>query len=333
MSLGDRFDNEYELDNRTLDDLLSERPRLKSARKFFLCQKNLDLEGLLRFYRGWRDLNEYGVMQRLDDDGIGRKKEFIAVKCSKRGNDVYQSRIRNRFGLIERFGKDVEFFSFHEDRPIVSVLFVTLTWRGVGSLSESWENNGIMFNRWINNLRWKYGALSYVRSWEATERGYAHVHLMILFHEARFHGFKTINDEGELVWRIEEKSEFEKGWPFFIDVRAPRSWGAVVRYIKKRALYGTDKADDADIGDRTLALMFLFRKRSFALSIDLLAKLGDLIASLHNSKLDQAKLLEGFVKKWAWIGVYTADELGLDGSEWAAELKDPPYYERKEGYS
>jgi hypothetical protein len=300
------------------------KPRLAFARELFLNGEDPDLESLLEFYRGWRDLPEYGVIQRQTWNGQDIEKKTIAVKCAKRGNDVYQYRVRRRFGPIERLKKDIEFFSFNESNPIVSVLFVTLTWHGVGSISESWEANSYYFNKWVTNLREKYGKLSYVRTWEATERGYAHVHLMIMFHEARFHGFKTINEEGKVVWRIYEKEEFEKSWPYFVDVRAARTYGAVVRYIRKRVYHGTDKADNVDAGDLTLALMWLFRKRSFAISKDLLKQLSDLIGDLHNSKL-QAKLTGGYLEEtWVWIGVYSASELGLSGLEWSVVLDSCP---------
>jgi len=302
----------------------SGKPRLLFARELFLNGEDPNLEGLLKYYRGWRDLTEYGVIQEQTWEGSERKLKTIAVKCAKRGNDVYQSRVRTRFKPIENFKKGIEFFSIDNFNPMVSVVFVTLTWRGTGSVSESWENSGIAFNRWITNLRKKYGSLSYVRAWEATERGYAHVHLMIVFHEARFQGFMLPNEKGDLIWRIAEKAEFERSWPYFVDVRAPRTYGAVVRYIRKRVYYGTDRDGCSDAGDLTLSLMWLFRKRSFAISRDLIEQLADLIVSLHNSKAQET--LNGSIldQKWVWIGVYTAGELGIEGSPWSVKLEVCP---------
>lgn len=302
----------------------SGKPRLAYARDYFLGRRGPDLDELTRFYRGWRDLDEYGVMQKQTWTGYDVEKKTIAVKCSKRGNDVYLARTDRRFRVLMN-QKDTEFFPISEARPKVNLLFVTLTW-AAGGIRDSWENNGKYFNRWITNLREKYGDLDYLRTWEAFENGCCHVHLMILFNEVTFQGFKTIDQDGKFVWRIEEKPAFERSWPAFVDVRAVRTYSAVVRYLQKRILRGTDKGDQ-QAGDLTFSLLWIFRKRAFALSRDLAARLADLIRTLHNSK-SQATLTGGFVEvKWVWLGVFSASELDLNSAQaasWTIVLSHPP---------
>jgi len=305
------------------DDLWgrSGRPRLKPCREWFLNQGELDLEGLVHFYREWRDLDEYGLIREKNEKIPIYKRKIIAIKCSKRGNDVYQRRVRDRFGALMR-QDDVEFFPFSEVNPKVSLVFVTLTWADRGDIRESWEKNGENFNRWITNLREKYGRLSYARTWEAFENGCCHVHLMIQFHEARLLAFKTIDQEGKFVWRISEKSEFERSWPAFVDVRAVRTYSAVVRYLQKRVLKGTDKGDQ-QAGDLTHSLLWVFRKRAFALSGELVARLHDLIRSLRNSKPGQRDLEGKIISEWQWLGVRSAAELHLtieQASSWTVVL-------------
>jgi hypothetical protein len=301
------------------------KPRLGWARTYFLeGNKEPALDELVEFYRCWRNYVEYGVLQRQVWNGKNVEKKTIAVKCAKRGNDVYRRRIEKRMAVFELAKGDVEFFSFNNANPKVSMVFVTLTWVGQGPVSESWEKIGEYFNRWITNLREKYGKISYARTWEATQKGYAHVHVMLLFHDAVFHGFKTVDDEGNFVWRISEKEEFEKSWPAFVDARAVRTYSSVLRYLRKRIVEGTDKEDNEEGGDLTLALTWIFRKRSFALSRDLSQKLSDLIRDLRNSKR-QLTLKGEFVEEvWVWLGVWGAGELGLDGSVWCVELEKPP---------
>ena len=74
------------------------KPRLAYARSHFLgySDRDPDLEGLEKFYTEWRSYNEYIVLQKQSDNlriegEIDRKT--IAVKCSKRGNDVYWWRV------------------------------------------------------------------------------------------------------------------------------------------------------------------------------------------------------------------------------------------------
>ena len=83
-----------------IEDLydVEHEPRLAYARSYFLGYSNRDpnLEGLEKFYTEWREFNEYMVVQKQSDNlRIEGEidKETIAVKCSKRGNDVYWWRV------------------------------------------------------------------------------------------------------------------------------------------------------------------------------------------------------------------------------------------------
>jgi hypothetical protein len=310
------------------------KPRLGWARSQFLQGgEYLDLVGLVGFYREWRDFVEYGVIQKQEWTRGSCKKTTLAVKCAKRGNDVYRRRVQGRMAIFGRstplggLGGDVEFFSWKDDLPKVSVVFVTLTWKG-DDIAESWLTIGDQFNRWITNLRERFGRLSYARTWESTKRGVAHVHLMIQFHDWKFSGFKSVDQDGSFVWRISEKPEFEKSWPAFVDVRAVRTYSSVLRYLEKRVLQGTDEDLNSDAGDLTMALLWIFRKRSFALSRDFQEKLSDLIRALHNSKVQVT--LEGEVveESWIWLGVFSGVELSLDGSVWCVELPGSPSHQR-----
>ena len=77
------------------------KPRLAYARSYFLGYSDRvpDLEGLKQFYVEWRDYDEYIVMQKQSnklriEGEINR--ETTAVKCAKRGNDVYWWRVGKR---------------------------------------------------------------------------------------------------------------------------------------------------------------------------------------------------------------------------------------------
>jgi hypothetical protein len=305
----------------------SGKPRLGWARSFFLAgRSDPDLEGLKNFYREWRDFDEFVVLQRQFEEFRQTKRKTIAVKCSKRGNDVYRWRTKKRFQDLRVFlslnkkKADIEFFNFNDVRPKVRVVFVTLTWIGQGSIIEAWERVSPKFNKWITRMRQKFGRISYIRAWEATKRGYPHVHLLLYFHDCELQGFRTV-DNGEFIWRVEEKPEFEACWDAFVDVRAVRTFSSVLRYLQKRVLLGTDKGDQ-EVGDLTLALCWIFRKRSFAMSKDFLKGLFDLISHLHNSKKKiQSRLDRGYVKEvWVFLGIFPAHKLGLDGKRWCVEL-------------
>ena len=74
------------------------KPRLAYARSYFLDSGygDPDLKGLEAFYPEWRTFDEYMVLQKQTDKLRMKgdvEKETIAVKCAKRGNDVYWWRV------------------------------------------------------------------------------------------------------------------------------------------------------------------------------------------------------------------------------------------------
>jgi hypothetical protein len=256
--------------------------------------------------------------------GDHSETKTIAVKCAKRGNDVYRARVRKR--LVWFYGVDLEFFDKKDKVPKTKVLFFTLTIDPKRkSLEEAWETIGLDFNRWITGLRKAYGRISVLRTWEAQQNGYPHVHGILIFHDRDFEVWSQRRKEnGELVWRISEKPEFE-AFPGFVDIRAIRNLATVIRYVEKRIMFGQEKdLKDQDPGDLTLALCWVFGKRSFSVSRDLQKAMSDLISNLHNSNQGYQKTIEGdsLEVTWVFIGIFTLEELGLQ-EEFRG--KDPPW--------
>ena len=99
------------------------------ARSHFLgySDRDPDLEGLEQFYVEWRDYNEYMVMQKQSDNLRIKgevDKETIAVKCSKRGNDVYWWRVWKRIKKLNDLN-DQMLFDPHGNVKSSNVLFAT----------------------------------------------------------------------------------------------------------------------------------------------------------------------------------------------------------------
>ena len=76
-------------------------------------------------------------------------------------------------------------------------------------------------------------------------------------------------------------------------------------------------------------MSWIYRKRSYAISKGFL----DLMSILHNSNsrtVFQATLLGDLLipeKKWVFMGVYSARELGISGLAWSFELDKSRYRE------
>jgi len=201
------------IDPRVYEELMDRygKPRLKEARKWLLDPRNLQdlgfdrFEDVLEFGEGlfsyWRDLAEYMILKK-EWIGHGEPKptEYLALKCSKRGNDVYARRVKTRFSWLSREIPEHKFFEirdFQTNKTVkTSLLWVTLTWdRKRSSLVSAWEKDlAEDFNRFMSALRSRYGKIHYLRVWEAFESGYPHVHVVMLFEEAQFSVFPHWSD-------------------------------------------------------------------------------------------------------------------------------------------
>jgi hypothetical protein len=143
--------------------------------------------------------------------------EYIGVKCAKRGNDVYLSRVEGRLRGLSDFVDDLK-FDF-ERHPYAKALSVTLTYdTKLCSFDVAWKNIGIEFNRFKANIRKKYGAFSAFRTWESFENGHPHITL--------FWFFKSMNSKYSRAMR-EAKTENSKKFGLSMKRRTGRSIGTV----------------------------------------------------------------------------------------------------------
>lgn len=319
-------------------ELLSEsgKPRLKRVRGVFynsrMVETNLDL--LEDVYVYWRDLREAMILRslRVHPRTLASEWSYVWVKVSKRGNDVYASRVKRRLNWLSNT-ENAQFFdvsAFSTDKKVqTSALWVTLTWDTKrGSSFDAWDREISQdFNRFMSALRQKYGRISVLRTWEAFDNGYPHVHACLLFQDAKFSVFPHLStDEAgkeKLTFRISEKDQVATYWHSHVDVQAVSSTKKLFNYMRK---YQTKTllASDSPKGVETSALMWLFRKRGFSVSGDFRAQLSDLIALLHNSKMEKGQQsIDGSARAptvWEFVGVFGFEELGIESKRWSGTL-------------
>jgi len=133
----------------------------------------------------------------------------------------------------------------------------------------------------------------------------------MIFHDNRFTIFRK-RKGSRWTYRIEEKEEFEKSYHSFVDVQAVRKLKKGIRYITKYLSKYT-----AESQTLTLALCWLFRKRSFAVSGDFHKILYTIIGTKH--RFIQTDLFGNKLNlkvEWVFIGVFSASKLGIDHNEW-----------------
>jgi len=303
------------------------KPRLKLARGFFTHFAQGDLPLLVNAFKDWRDYSEFLLLRA--DNCVTNEKKFFAVKCSKRGNDVFARRLDQKLGFLKT--NDMNFFDIQkfDERQSHTVktklLWVTLTYDSKRcSLEEAWKNIGSEFNLWITNLRNKYGKVWYVSFPQAFPNqkgkgyGYPHLHLIVFFEDVDFRVFRRMEKDREgklgLVYRVKEKSELERQgkWHSFIDVKALSSMRAVWNYAKKHCYNaGFGSGDEASLNN---AVMWLFKKKSFNMSGEFRESYVEFINTLRSSKVVGQKTLDGgFVSDWVFslLGVFSFFDLGL----------------------
>ena len=135
------------------------KPRLNYARSYFRdfsIDQDFYFTELQEFFQEWRDFDEYLVLQRQTDNLRIKgevDKETIAVKCAKRGNDVYWWRVSKRLRSLHKL-ENHTFFDIRSNAKFSNVLFATLTYDITrSSIKEAWETVGAEYNKWIRNLR------------------------------------------------------------------------------------------------------------------------------------------------------------------------------------
>lgn len=298
------------------------RPRLFYARNYFQqfgLDENSNFQELIEFYLEWRNFDEYLVLQKQTDSLRGNGevvRKTIAIKCSKRGNDVYGRRLWKRLKFLYEFN-DMVLFDPRGNVKTTNVLLVTLTYDTKHlRVQEAWETIGDDFNKRIRNLRKKFGRIAYLRCWESSQKAYPHIHVLMIFQD---YTFRVTRVNGK--YRIMEKEVFEKSYHSFVDVQAIQKLRNGIRYVTKYLLKSTS---DTQTQILTFALCWLFRKQSFAVSGILKESMQTFIASSHR-RLIQIDLSGKEVPLkivWVFIGFFSAEKLGITHNEWWKVITD-----------
>ena len=324
-------------------------PRLSEARNYFfpLTQDKIGL--LCNVFQYWRDFHEYMLL-------FGRNRETgeelrLAVKCSKRGNDVYAKRLDNRLSFLNKV-KNVKFFSnvaFDKEAYAESnLLWITLTYDPkLCSLHEAWENSYYELHKFKANLENHYGKIEWLTfiqpfpNQNGEAYGYPHFHILVFFKEASFSAFPRLEKDSEgrtvLRYRVKEKREIEiQGkWDSYIDVQAISSVRGASNYCKKYAesvCYG-----DSDKAILNGAVSWLFRKKSFTLTRGFQKALHDLIVSMRVRKRVFQKGLDGEVAyavwEWDFCGIRSASVVGVpSGNVWVLSLDEDSFEKLVKGF-
>jgi len=292
-----------------------------SSLKAFLrdyLQFNYSVPEIIERYVEWGSEVKYMILSRWD----GSKNEVYAVKCAKRGNDVYRWRVSRRFKGLCSMAEDLVFFD-PKDRGVkkTRALWVTLTYDiKLCDFKDAWLNIGIEFNRFMAHVHKKFGKVSCCRVFESFENGYPHIHCILLFESTWFNVFR--DKKGH--FRVHSKRLIAEGWHSNIDVKAMSSLAGGFSYQKKYLLKNIDAEKKDSKVLKTLALCWAYRKRAFSVSGLFRQLLHDLIKDMHNSNRQFRQVtLSGEVLleyKFYVIGFVPGDVIRLKEDVWFSKL-------------
>lgn len=281
---------------------------------------NYSLEKIVEKYVDWVSEDTYMILTRWNK--AKWKNDVFAVKCAKRGNDVYHSRVERRFRGLSNKAEKFAFFN-PKDRgdKKTRALWVTLTYDTVlCSFRQAWEEIGVEFNGFMSYVRSRFGEVSCCRVFESFDNGYPHIHCILLFEEHEFSVFRDRKGQ----FRVNEKAVIAEGWHSNIDVKAMSSMAGGFSYLKKYLLKGVDFERADSKGLKTLALCWVFRKRAFAVSGAFRKALTDLIVDLHNSNKKHVQVnLFGeklFEERFFLLGFVVGKDIDIKGNVWFMQL-------------
>ena len=317
-----------------LSDYANSRGKIRLAKvRDCLNRGVISDSDLVELYRNWRDQNEYLVLCYHRRDFT---LEYRAIKCAKRGNDVYNWRIDQRFKQLEMladFYGDNKIFDINRAEPKTNCLLVTFTYdTKLKNKINAWHDVSLEYNRAITRLRQKFGKISVLRVWESFRNGYPHIHAILLFDSKRFNVFEHWTTNNKSTYRIQEKAEFSKVWHSNVDVLAVSSVrsavGYLIKYLKK--VYSSESKHDL-----TLANLWINHKQSFAISGNFSERLANIrldLQNLRNSKRPTIQTtLEGEKIKLTCVlvGIFSMDEIKKvnqvrNSKAWSFRIKKLP---------
>ncbi|MCW4030330.1 MAG: hypothetical protein NWE92_11875 [Candidatus Bathyarchaeota archaeon] len=295
-------------------------PSLRGFLKDYI-KENYTVEEIVEKYKEWVSVSTYMILSKWNKEKW--KNDVFAIKCSKRGNDIYRHRVKQRFVGLSHKSEQLEFFNPNDRRndKTTYALWTTLTYdTKLCSYKEAWEQIGIEFNAFMSYVRRSFGKVSTCRVFESFENGYPHIHCILLFQEYSFKVFR--DNKGQ--FRVQEKDIIAQGWHSNVDVKAMSSLAGGFAYLKKYLLKSIDFENSDSKGLKTLALCWVYRKRAFAVSGTFRKALADLIKDLHNSNKSTAQttLLGGIIPEESYhlLGFINGLDLKIDNGRWFVAL-------------
>jgi len=312
-----------------------------AIRRCFVYNKYLDREidedEVTECYKAWRDDPEYFILKgskeylqkALDGSGDELFLSYVYkfIKASKRGNDVYRYLVEKKLGVLKEI-RNIEFFQDNLRSKNTRLLFVTLTYDIKRcDVKSAWENIGKDYHLLYSKLEKEYGKIEAFRTWESTNNYYPHVHVLFYFKDKSFPVFVHTDKKGKRSFRISKKDKdcIASFWHSNVDIQGVDNTRNAIKELTK---YIT-KDLCSKKGDKTNAMIWNFRKQSYAISKGFVGAIscGDLDVSEPKATdliKDVMCNCNHEIKKWEFIGILRGRILGFSPELWVVTQKKPP---------
>jgi hypothetical protein len=298
---------------------------------------------------------DYIILRRLEEFKDPEAPTWIAIKVSKRGNDVYSYNVTKRFEPISDYcyeNKDFTFIQKNARTGKTNVVYFTLT-HGIklcptckkyfpqGSNTcpicngtdyevtdrdTSIVNIGPSLNLFFSNVKKRYGPFKIVRCYEIFKSGYMHVHGIFIFEKTKFHCTRYLNKNNKIdyILQIPQRDTFNSYWHSYTKFTGVYSLGAIgylLKYITKEA--------HTQNGYRTAAILSLFRKRSYAIS----KTFYETLVRLVETDIKRAEsIIFTYLVHYTWFNSNYKDPeyeifttlRGVSFNHWSIPFKPPP---------
>lgn len=338
--------------------------RWANIRSFYYSDQ-INEDAVKDLYLDWRNDDEFYLFKCIEKAHIPflygsgsvpfNSVFYKFVKAAKRGNDVYQHVVGERFAVLDNI-KHITFFEEEWKHKATNLLFITLTFgqrvcndchkhyskkattcRYCGSkhhhdvsIKEAWEGIGPDWNRFISALKRQYGDIEFMRTWESHKSYYPHIHAMIAFCDHEFPVFTHFNKKGSRTFRVSDfdNNKIKGLWHSpSVDVQAVSNTQDAFNDLTK---YITDDLCSKK-GFKTNAMICLFGKQSYAISKKFVTFVDDKFNGDKELREDvNALLLRNMCNSnkgnvdYEFIGILPARMLGMSGQVWAVTMKKPP---------
>ena len=204
---------------------------------------------------------------------------YTTIKGRKRGDQDYSNQIIGKFFKLGKKTTDTIFFNKKQRENIEgNAILATLNFdSNKYTITDSWENSGKYWNQFLTNIKNKYknqyGKISQIRVFESNENAYPHIHAIIIFRDHKLQGKRMYSQkQGRIINRLfgVDHQKLKTSWKYgFSDFQLISSYKGAIKYLSKYLEKSTNYKLAGTKGQKTLALAWVFSKRSFSASKNL----------------------------------------------------------------